>query len=121
MEAVGNAKANKIWEFTVGAHYPKPNPKSSKDMRERWIWAKYHQKIFVNPVVPPDSEKVPRTAIFITYVFKLMYNAAKKNDVVTILSLLAQGVDIDCHNKADKSMTPLHAAVQESKLGVHFL
>ena len=52
----------------------------------------------------------------LTDYFQQLHLAAKKNDYLAILQLLAQGVEVDRPNKADGNKTALHTAIAESKL-----
>jgi len=108
IDSIGNGNANKIFEFNVSTPWVKPNPKSTKEVREKWIRAKYAQKLFINQNIPKDPEAQ-------------LHLSAKKNDSFQCLQLLAQGTDIDNQNKID-GKTPLHTAIQaKSFLCVHLL
>jgi len=100
MGSIGNANANKIFEFVVMSPWQKPNSKSTREVREKWIRAKYEKKLFVNPVIPKDAPSQ-------------LHLAAKKNDFLGVLQLLAQGVDVDSPMKTDRNKTVLHTAVAE--------
>jgi len=103
MDSIGNANANKIFETNVCSPWSKPNSKSPKEQREKWIRAKYAQKIFVNQQLLKDPEMQ-------------FHNAAKKNDHFQCLQLLAQGTDIDNQSKSDNGRTPLQNAIQTKSL-----
>lgn len=51
MRSLGNEAANSIWESTLhlSRSYRKPDSNSSQEEKERFIFAKYHQKEFLQP------------------------------------------------------------------------
>ncbi|XP_077471072.1 arfGAP with GTPase domain, ankyrin repeat and PH domain 3 isoform X3 [Stigmatopora argus] len=53
MTAIGNSMANSIWEGSLEG-YTKPASDSNREEKERWIRAKYEQKLFL--VGPPQSD-----------------------------------------------------------------
>ncbi|XP_057712963.1 arf-GAP with GTPase, ANK repeat and PH domain-containing protein 3 isoform X2 [Corythoichthys intestinalis] len=53
MTAIGNSMANSIWEGSLEG-YSRPASDSSREEKERWIRAKYEQKLFL--VGPPQSD-----------------------------------------------------------------
>ncbi|XP_077101321.1 arfGAP with GTPase domain, ankyrin repeat and PH domain 3 isoform X2 [Siphateles boraxobius] len=53
MTAIGNAMANSVWEGCV-EEYTKPGVDSTREEKERWIRAKYEQKLFL--VALPQSD-----------------------------------------------------------------
>ncbi|XP_077482567.1 arf-GAP with GTPase, ANK repeat and PH domain-containing protein 1 isoform X3 [Stigmatopora argus] len=50
MSAIGNEFANSVWEANSQGHL-KPGPDASREERERWIRAKYEQRVFL-PSLP---------------------------------------------------------------------
>ncbi|XP_057712209.1 arf-GAP with GTPase, ANK repeat and PH domain-containing protein 1 isoform X2 [Corythoichthys intestinalis] len=50
MSAIGNDFANSVWEANSQGHL-KPGPDASREERERWIRAKYEQRVFL-PSLP---------------------------------------------------------------------
>ncbi|KAM8873371.1 arf-GAP with GTPase, ANK repeat and PH domain-containing protein 1 isoform 3-T3 [Synchiropus picturatus] len=46
MTAIGNELANSVWEFDTNGRL-KPGPDASREERERWIRAKYEQRLFL--------------------------------------------------------------------------
>ncbi|VDK81712.1 unnamed protein product [Litomosoides sigmodontis] len=50
MEAIGNKKANAVWEHNAPAG-KKPQPVSSREEKEKWIKIKYEGKRFLPPIV----------------------------------------------------------------------
>ncbi|KAG1944311.1 arf-GAP with GTPase, ANK repeat and PH domain-containing protein [Pimephales promelas] len=53
MTAIGNAMANSVWEGCV-EEYTKPGVDSTREEKERWIRAKYEQKLFLVPLPQSD-------------------------------------------------------------------
>ncbi|XP_009638870.1 arf-GAP with GTPase, ANK repeat and PH domain-containing protein 3 [Egretta garzetta] len=79
MTAIGNALANAVWEGAVEG-YPKPTPESSREEKERWIRAKYEQKLFLAPL--PQSD-IPRG--------QQLLRAVVEDDLRLVVTLLAHG------------------------------
>jgi len=96
--SIGNVRANQIFEFRVQAPWSKPLAKSDRDSKEKWIRAKYQQKLFIDPSKPVDIESQ-------------FYLAATVNDHLKLLRLLMQGADIDFQNRSESNQTALHAAL----------
>ncbi|KAG8147762.1 hypothetical protein E2320_000043 [Naja naja] len=79
MTAIGNALANSVWEGAP-KNYPKPGPESCREEKERWIRAKYEQKLFLAPL--PHSD-VP--------LGQQLLRAVVEDDLRTVVLLLAHG------------------------------
>ncbi|OWK52922.1 Arf-GAP with GTPase, ANK repeat and PH domain-containing protein 3 [Lonchura striata] len=79
MTAIGNALANAVWEGMVEG-YPKPTPESSREEKERWIRAKYEQKLFLAPL--PQSD-IP--------LGQQLLRAVVEDDLRLVVTLLAHG------------------------------
>ncbi|XP_070800472.1 LOW QUALITY PROTEIN: arf-GAP with GTPase, ANK repeat and PH domain-containing protein 3 [Pituophis catenifer annectens] len=79
MTAIGNALANSVWEGAT-KNYPKPGPESCREEKERWIRAKYEQKLFLAPL--PHSD-VP--------LGQQLLRAVVEDDLRTVVLLLAHG------------------------------
>ncbi|XP_010221974.1 PREDICTED: arf-GAP with GTPase, ANK repeat and PH domain-containing protein 3-like [Tinamus guttatus] len=79
MTAIGNALANAVWEGAVEG-YPKPTPESSREEKERWIRAKYEQKLFLVPL--PQSD-IP--------LGQQLLRAVVEDDLRLVVTLLAHG------------------------------
>jgi len=47
---MGNKHANQIWEYNIKPQYRKPLPGDFSTTKEKWIFAKYHEKLFSNPL-----------------------------------------------------------------------
>ncbi|XP_030210354.1 arf-GAP with GTPase, ANK repeat and PH domain-containing protein 1 isoform X2 [Gadus morhua] len=54
LSAIGNELANSVWEANAQGRH-KPTPDATREERERWIRAKYEQRLFVAPLLPPGG------------------------------------------------------------------
>uniref|UniRef100_A0A8D0B1H8 Arf-GAP with GTPase, ANK repeat and PH domain-containing protein 3 n=1 Tax=Salvator merianae TaxID=96440 RepID=A0A8D0B1H8_SALMN len=79
MTAIGNALANSVWEGAL-ENWPKPSPESCREEKERWIRAKYEQKLFLAPL--PHSD-VP--------LGQQLLRAVVEDDLRAVVTLLAHG------------------------------
>ncbi|XP_054847613.1 arf-GAP with GTPase, ANK repeat and PH domain-containing protein 3 isoform X2 [Eublepharis macularius] len=79
MTAIGNTLANSIWEGAM-ENYPKPGPESCREEKERWIRAKYEQKLFLAPL--PHSD-VP--------LGQQLLRAVVEDDLRAVVMLLVHG------------------------------
>ncbi|XP_041847943.1 arf-GAP with GTPase, ANK repeat and PH domain-containing protein 3 isoform X1 [Melanotaenia boesemani] len=79
MTAIGNAMANSVWEGNLEG-YTKPGSDSSREEKERWIRAKYEQKLFL--VGLPQSD-VP--------LGQQLLRAVVEDDLRLVVLLLAHG------------------------------
>ncbi|KAL4646453.1 arf-GAP with GTPase, ANK repeat and PH domain-containing protein 3-like [Arapaima gigas] len=79
MTAIGNAMANSVWEGALDG-YTKPGTDSSRSEKERWIRAKYEQKLFLVPL--PQSD-VP--------LGQQLLRAVVEDDLRLVVLLLAHG------------------------------
>ncbi|XP_058153983.1 arf-GAP with GTPase, ANK repeat and PH domain-containing protein 3 isoform X3 [Dasypus novemcinctus] len=79
MTAMGNALANSVWEGALGG-YAKPGPEACREEKERWIRAKYEQKLFLAPL--PSSD-VP--------LGQQLLRAVVEDDLRLLVMLLAHG------------------------------
>nr|XP_023671297.1 arf-GAP with GTPase, ANK repeat and PH domain-containing protein 3-like [Paramormyrops kingsleyae] len=79
MTAIGNAMANGVWEGALD-NYTKPGVDSSREEKERWIRAKYEQKLFLLPLPPSD---VP--------LGQQLLRAVVEDDLRVVVLLLAHG------------------------------
>ncbi|XP_066538680.1 arf-GAP with GTPase, ANK repeat and PH domain-containing protein 3 isoform X2 [Hoplias malabaricus] len=79
MTAIGNAMANSVWEGALEG-YSKPGADSSREEKERWIRAKYEQKLFL--VGLPQSD-VP--------LGQQLLRAVVEDDLRLVVLLLAHG------------------------------
>uniref|UniRef100_A0A8X9AEN1 ArfGAP with GTPase domain, ankyrin repeat and PH domain 3 n=1 Tax=Sus scrofa TaxID=9823 RepID=A0A8X9AEN1_PIG len=79
MTAMGNALANSVWEGALDG-YAKPGPDACREEKERWIRAKYEQKLFLAPL--PSSD-VP--------LGQQLLRAVVEDDLRLLVMLLAHG------------------------------
>ncbi|KAM5255638.1 arf-GAP with GTPase, ANK repeat and PH domain-containing protein 3 isoform 1-T1 [Ctenodactylus gundi] len=79
MTAMGNALANSVWEGALDG-YAKPSPEACREEKERWIRAKYEQKLFLAPL--PSSD-VP--------LGQQLLRAVVEDDLRLLVVLLAHG------------------------------
>ncbi|KAM6948956.1 arfGAP with GTPase domain, ankyrin repeat and PH domain 3 isoform 2-T2 [Aplochiton taeniatus] len=79
MTAVGNAMANSVWEGCLEG-YSKPGTDCSREEKERWIRAKYEQKLFLQGL--PQSD-VP--------LGQQLLRAVVEDDLSLVVLLLAHG------------------------------
>ncbi|KAM9186184.1 arf-GAP with GTPase, ANK repeat and PH domain-containing protein 3 isoform 3-T3 [Dugong dugon] len=79
MTAMGNALANSVWEGSLEG-YAKPGPEACREEKERWIRAKYEQKLFLAPL--PGSD-VP--------LGQQLLRAVVEDDLRLLVMLLAHG------------------------------
>ncbi|XP_061054906.1 arf-GAP with GTPase, ANK repeat and PH domain-containing protein 3 isoform X3 [Eubalaena glacialis] len=79
MTAMGNALANSVWEGALDG-YAKPGPDTCREEKERWIRAKYEQKLFLAPL--PSSD-VP--------LGQQLLRAVVEDDLRLLVMLLAHG------------------------------
>uniref|UniRef100_A0A8C4IX67 Arf-GAP with GTPase, ANK repeat and PH domain-containing protein 3 n=1 Tax=Dicentrarchus labrax TaxID=13489 RepID=A0A8C4IX67_DICLA len=79
MTAIGNAMANSVWEGALEG-YTKPGSDSTREEKERWIRAKYEQKLFL--VGLPQSD-VP--------LGQQLLRAVVEDDLRLVVVLLAHG------------------------------
>ncbi|XP_027799252.1 arf-GAP with GTPase, ANK repeat and PH domain-containing protein 3 isoform X1 [Marmota flaviventris] len=79
MTAMGNALANSVWEGALDG-YAKPGPEACREEKERWIRAKYEQRLFLAPL--PSSD-VP--------LGQQLLRAVVEDDLRLLVMLLAHG------------------------------
>lgn len=80
MTAIGNQLANSLWEAERGGRQ-KPCPDASREERERWIRAKYEQRVFV-AALPCVSDLT---------LGQQLLRAAAEEDLPSVVLLLAHG------------------------------
>ncbi|KAF1762164.1 hypothetical protein GCK72_010426 [Caenorhabditis remanei] len=98
MQAIGNDKANEMWEYSL-MNERKPTLDSSREEKERFIDRKYVQKAFLKPI--PTGEPVTSQLI----------SAVLARDVMSLNVLLANGMKVEEVNTTTKDgRTVLHLA-----------
>jgi Putative GTPase activating protein for Arf/PH domain len=111
--ALGNDKANSIWEQSMATQkgWTKPHPDVDRKTREEWIKSKYMWKGFLSfDDVTALNEKERQNK----YDHDL-YVAAKNCNVHQIANALAHGGNVDYVNPNEDGRTPLHACVLAMK------
>ncbi|XP_061571964.1 arf-GAP with GTPase, ANK repeat and PH domain-containing protein 1 isoform X2 [Cololabis saira] len=79
MSAIGNELANGVWEAGAQGHL-KPGPDATREERERWIRAKYEQRLFL--------ASLPSTELSLG---QQLLRAAAEEDLRAVVLLLAHG------------------------------
>ncbi|XP_035533280.1 arf-GAP with GTPase, ANK repeat and PH domain-containing protein 1-like [Morone saxatilis] len=79
MSAIGNELANSVWEANTQGHL-KPGPDASREERERWIRAKYEQRLFL--------ASLPGTDLSLG---QQLLRSTAEEDLRTVVLLLAHG------------------------------
>ncbi|KAM9835933.1 arf-GAP with GTPase, ANK repeat and PH domain-containing protein 1 isoform 1-T1 [Aulostomus maculatus] len=79
MSAIGNELANSVWEADTQGHL-KPGPDASREERERWIRAKYEQRLFL--------ASLPGTELSLG---QQLLKATAEEDLRAVVLLLAHG------------------------------
>ncbi|CAK6979245.1 arf-GAP with GTPase%2C ANK repeat and PH domain-containing protein 1 isoform X4, partial [Scomber scombrus] len=79
MSAIGNELANSVWEANAQGHM-KPGPDASREERERWIRAKYEQRLFLASLPGTDMS-----------LGQQLLRATAEEDLRAVVLLLAHG------------------------------
>jgi len=108
MEAMGNERANQVWEARVPANRTKPAAGAAWEEREAWIRDKYLGRAFVNQeeLATEEEEEDPDA---------ILYTAARKGDVGRMSWALAHGADVNHVNEQEQNRTPVHAVCQAGR------
>lgn len=114
MVAIGNERANAIFEAFIPSDIQKPDPQSDRNYREKYIKQKYVEHRFVKQEEDPSVKDLSEEN-------ELLYSLAKSGDVVDVLKSLASGADVNYTNEEDGGKTPLHVATIESNVLVVLL
>ncbi|XP_041744010.2 LOW QUALITY PROTEIN: arf-GAP with GTPase, ANK repeat and PH domain-containing protein 1-like [Coregonus clupeaformis] len=92
--AIGNHLANSIWEGrTLGRR--KPTPDATREERESWIRAKYEQRLFVAPLVPPSPSMSHSQGSEVNTLSARLLVAVMERDLPRLLLLLAHSTKDD--------------------------
>ncbi|CAM9623348.1 unnamed protein product [Lampetra planeri] len=83
MVSVGNAMSRGVWEGSLAGH-AKPGPHSSREEKERWIRAKYEQRLFLAPIPYADAS-----------LGQTLCRAVRAGDLRFVVLLLAHGTRSD--------------------------
>ncbi|XP_016536508.1 arf-GAP with GTPase, ANK repeat and PH domain-containing protein 1 isoform X6 [Poecilia formosa] len=104
MSAIGNELANSVWEANAQGRL-KPGPDASREERERWIRAKYEQRLFVAALPgadPPLGQQLLR--------------AAAEEDLRGVVLLLAHASRQQVNDTFGDGCSPLHLAAHKGNV-----
>ncbi|XP_027866298.1 arf-GAP with GTPase, ANK repeat and PH domain-containing protein 1 isoform X5 [Xiphophorus couchianus] len=104
MSAIGNELANSVWEANAQGRL-KPGADASREERERWIRAKYEQRLFVAALPgadPPLGQQLLRTAA--------------EEDLRGVVLLLAHASRQQVNDTFGDGCSPLHLAAHKGNV-----
>ncbi|KAM4023675.1 arf-GAP with GTPase, ANK repeat and PH domain-containing protein 1 isoform 4-T4 [Anomaloglossus baeobatrachus] len=106
MSAIGNELANSIWEGSSQGHV-KPCSESPREEKERWIRAKYEQKLFLAPLPCRDLP-----------LGQQLLRATAEEDLRTVILLLAHGSREEVNETCGEGdrRTALHLACRKGNV-----
>jgi Putative GTPase activating protein for Arf len=110
LRALGNDKANAIWESGLAQQkgWIKPQPNADRKTREDWIKSKYLWKGFLQV---DEADQAIAEADRNEKYSKNLYSAASCGDLVAAASALAHGGSVEWTNPKDGGKTALHKCV----------
>jgi hypothetical protein len=81
MKSLGNEIANSIWEagLSTNLSHKKPEPNSSQEEKERYIIAKYSQKVFLKPFLPKSSATTTLVDAILRYINNAFFSSRSKD------------------------------------------
>ncbi|XP_072274603.1 arf-GAP with GTPase, ANK repeat and PH domain-containing protein 1 isoform X3 [Pyxicephalus adspersus] len=106
MSAIGNELANSVWEGSSQGHV-KPCSESPREEKERWIRAKYEQKLFLAPLPCRDLP-----------LGQQLLRATAEEDLRTVILLLAHGSREEVNETCGEGdrRTSLHLACRKGNV-----
>ncbi|XP_071977564.1 arf-GAP with GTPase, ANK repeat and PH domain-containing protein 1 isoform X3 [Engystomops pustulosus] len=106
MSAIGNELANSVWEGSSQGHV-KPCSESPREEKERWIRAKYEQKLFLAPLPCRDLP-----------LGQQLLRATAEEDSRTVILLLAHGSREEVNETCGEGdrRTALHLACRKGNV-----
>ncbi|XP_075036503.1 arf-GAP with GTPase, ANK repeat and PH domain-containing protein 1 isoform X3 [Mixophyes fleayi] len=106
MSAIGNELANSVWEGSSQGHV-KPCSESPREEKERWIRAKYEQKLFLAPQTCRDLP-----------LGQQLLRATAEEDLRTVILLLAHGSREEVNETCGEGdrRTALHLACRKGNV-----
>ncbi|XP_069839237.1 arf-GAP with GTPase, ANK repeat and PH domain-containing protein 1 isoform X2 [Dendropsophus ebraccatus] len=106
MSAIGNELANSVWEGSSQGHV-KPCSESPREEKERWIRAKYEQKLFLAPLPCRDLP-----------LGQQLLRATAEEDLRTVILLLAHGSREEVNETCGEGdrRTALHLACRKGNV-----
>ncbi|XP_013864004.1 arf-GAP with GTPase, ANK repeat and PH domain-containing protein 1 isoform X5 [Austrofundulus limnaeus] len=106
MSAIGNELANSVWEANTQGR-PKPGPDASREERERWIRAKYEQRLFLALLPCADLS-----------LGQHLVRATAEEDLRSIVLLLAHGSRQQVNETYGDGCNALHLASHKGNVVV---
>lgn len=99
LSAIGNERANSVWEATLGEQsgWGKPQPHDDPATKDKFIRAKYHWKGFILHRQEEDCDAALAEAIL-------------SNDLTGVVSAIAHGANVQTSLQAYGHKTALHLA-----------
>ncbi|XP_055082428.1 arf-GAP with GTPase, ANK repeat and PH domain-containing protein 1 isoform X2 [Periophthalmus magnuspinnatus] len=79
LSSIGNELCNAVWEGNTQGR-PKPTPDATREERERWIRAKYEQRLFLPPLPPSELS-----------LGQALLRAVADDDLPSVVLILAHG------------------------------
>uniref|UniRef100_A0A5S6NXZ5 Arf-GAP with GTPase, ANK repeat and PH domain-containing protein 1 n=1 Tax=Xenopus tropicalis TaxID=8364 RepID=A0A5S6NXZ5_XENTR len=106
MSAIGNELANSVWEGSSQGHV-KPCSESPREEKERWIRAKYEQKLFLSPLPCRDLP-----------LGQQLLRATAEEDLRAVILLLAHGSREEVNETCGEGdrRTSLHLACRKGNV-----
>ncbi|XP_062434148.1 arf-GAP with GTPase, ANK repeat and PH domain-containing protein 1 isoform X2 [Rhea pennata] len=106
MSSIGNELANSVWEESSQGHL-KPSSDSTRDEKERWIRAKYEQKLFLAPLQCLELS-----------LGQHLLRATAEEDLRTVILLLAHGAREEVNETCGDGdgRTALHLACRKGNV-----
>uniref|UniRef100_W5MBI3 Arf-GAP with GTPase, ANK repeat and PH domain-containing protein 1 n=1 Tax=Lepisosteus oculatus TaxID=7918 RepID=W5MBI3_LEPOC len=106
MSSIGNELANSVWEGSAQGRI-KPAPDSTREERERWIRAKYEQKLFLAPLACADLP-----------LGQQLLRASAEEDLRAVVLLLAHGTRDEVNETCGEGdgRTALHLACRKGNV-----
>ncbi|KAM4711228.1 arf-GAP with GTPase, ANK repeat and PH domain-containing protein 1 isoform 9-T9 [Anableps anableps] len=104
MSAIGNELANSVWEANAQGRL-KPGPDASREERERWIRAKYEQRLFLASLPGADLPLGQR-----------LLRATADEDLRAVVLLLAHGSRQQVNETYGDGCTALHLAAHKGSV-----
>ncbi|KFQ04370.1 Arf-GAP with GTPase, ANK repeat and PH domain-containing protein 1, partial [Haliaeetus albicilla] len=106
MSSIGNELANSVWEESSQGHM-KPSSDSTREEKERWIRAKYEQKLFLAPLQCLELS-----------LGQHLLRATAEEDLRTVILLLAHGTREEVNETCGDGdgRTALHLACRKGNV-----
>lgn len=113
MAALGNQTVNRIFESGYSSEsdeIQKPNPKSDRTEKEKWIHAKYVHKKFLTPI-PEETD-----------LNNILWEAIKHANFEAALAAIIGGASVNYKNENSSGKTPLMMSIENlSDASIQFL